>query len=222
MRTMERCPIHTKHGSVGSARSRCGLTLVELILALTITAMATVAIAGILKATANTWEANQQDDQTLVSARIAIKRLRTIVSNAKLFGNRMANSLVLWAGDANGNFQIEYSECAMIRYDPATDQLQFLDMYFPPGTPQGDIDSRNVTFTFTDFSTPQLASLLAADGYSRIRTLGDNVVSFSVSTIGQTPYFRTVMFSFRLGQNGPSHQFDAVATMRSPAYYLVE
>ena len=222
MRTIKHAEAQTEQILPSRGCSRRGLTLVELILAMTITAMACVAIAATMKATANTWEANQQDDQTLVSARIALRRLRTIVSNAKLFGYRSANELVLWAGDENGNFQIEYSECAMIRYDPATDQLQLLDIYFPPGTPQGDIDARNVTLIFTDFSAPQVLTLLGADAYVRSRTLADNVVSFSVSTIGQASYVRTAMFSFRLGQDDPSQQFDAVAAMRSPAYYLLE
>ncbi len=222
MRTMERTQAQTKHGFLRFACRRRGLTLVELILAMTITAMACTAVAAIMKATANTWEANQQDDETIVSARIAIKRLRTIVADAKLFGYSTSSILVLWAGDANGNFQIEYSECAMIQYDPATDQLQLLDIYFPPGTPQGDIDARNVTFTFADFSASQLATLLEADSYIRARTLADNVVSFTVSTIGQGSYVRTAMFSFRLGQDDPSQQFDAAVSMHSPAYYLVE
>ncbi len=222
MKITQRCPAHTKHGSVRFARKRRGLTLVELILAMTITAMACVAIAATMKATANTWEANQQDDQTLTSARIAIRRLKTIVSNAKLFGHRSVNELVLWAGDENGNFQIEYTECVMIRYDPATDQLQLLDIYFPPATPQANIDARNVTFVFADFSAPQVLTLLNADAYVRTRILADNVVSFTVSTIGQASYMRTAMFSFRLGQDDPSQQFDTVASMRSPAFYLME
>ena len=222
MRTMEQPAAQTKQTLPGRDCKRRGLTLVELILAMAITSMTCVAIAATMKDTAKTWEANQQDDQTLASARIAIKRLRTIVSDAKLFGHRTANSLVLWAGDENGNFQIEYTECAMIRYDPATDQLQLLDIYFPPGTPQGDIDARNMTFTFADFGAQQLLTLLNADIYVRSRTLADNVVSFTVSTIGQALYVRTAMFSLRLGQDDPSQQFDLVVSMRSPAYYLVE
>ena len=219
---MEQPPAQKKQTLPGRDCRRHGLTLVELILAMAITSMACVAIAATMKATADTWQANQQDDETLVSARITIKRLRTVVGQAKLFGHRTANELVLWAGDANGNFQIEYSECAMIRYDPATDQLQLLDIYFPPGTPQGDIDARNMTFTLADFSAQQLLTLLSADAYVRTRILADNIVSFTVSTVGQGSYVRTALFSFRLGQDDPSQQFDVVVSMRSPAYYLLE
>ena len=222
MRTIEHAEAQAKQILPSRACSRAGLTLVELILAMAITSMACVAIAATMKATTNTWEANQQDDQTLVSARIAIARLRNVISQAKIVYRKSADALLIWAGDYNGNFQMEYSECVAIEYDSLTRQLQFLDIYFPPGTPQGDIDSRNVALTSAEFTSPQFVSTFMADAYMRARTIVDNVIIFSVHVTGQDPYVRTAMFSFRLGQDDLSQQFDAVASMRSPAYYLVE
>ncbi len=210
---------HVGFGTHGSCR---GLTLVELILALTMTATICAALVTAVKATVDTWEVNQQDDEVLVSARNVTKRLRMIVGDAKLFGRCQNKTLVLWANDSNGNFQIEYSECAIVQYIPSTNELRLLDLHFPPGTPQGDIDNRNITLPVAEFPAQQLDTVFPADEYVRVRILAQDVSAYDCSAVGTVPDAKTIVFSFTLGESDPEWEFDVVATMRSPASYLLE
>ena len=206
----------------GVRGKRGGLTLVELILAMAITAMVCTAIAAMMKSVADTWQTNNADNEVFTDVRIALSRIRRTVENARLLGYSDSQRVVLWSGDNNRNLQIDYIECMMIQYEPTTEQLQLMDIYFPAGTPQSEIDARDISLDPTDFGSGQLATTLSQDQYCRVRTLVSDVKWFSLTLDVPWPETRSIVLDFKLQSLDDSMRFHAVVSLREPTYYLLE
>lgn len=199
---------------------RQGLTLVEVIFALMIMAMAFSAVAMTIKAAADAWQAQVGIQETNDTGLAVTSRLRTIVNSAHLVGFQNSDRLVLWANDHNGNFLIDYDECVLLQHDG--EELLLYDIYFPPGTPQGNIDARRYRVVLDDFVRDDVAKLLEEDAYGRVRVLGQYLDRFEISMTEEAPYGRTVVFAFRFKNPEESEWFHAVISLGNPVYYPLQ
>ena len=199
---------------------RQGLTLVEVIFALMIMAMALGAVAMTVKAAADAWEAHVGIQETNDAGLAVTARLRTIVNSAHLVGFQDSDRLVLWSNDQNGNFLIDYNECVLLQYGDK--ELRLYDVYFPPGTPQGDIDARQYRVVLDDFVKNDVAKLLEKDAYGRVRVLGQYLDKFEVSMTEEVPYGRMVVFAFQFKNPEKSEWFHAVISLGNPVYYPLQ
>ena len=158
------------------ARRSGGFTLVEMLLALTITALIGSSVLGMLfaisKGTADsTAERDLKLEQAVVRARIhsVLRRSTTVLDSS-------ATHMVLWKGDSRQNDSVNMSELIRIEYvaadstiycyEPAGAILDLDDTTYPDGT---DYDA--VT-----------AALIAA-GTFRTTTVADSVTATKLSVM---------------------------------------
>ena len=205
------------------SRQNFSFTLVEVILALTITAGACTATAMLLNAVADAWHTNDGISDAVNTARNGMLRIRSYIEKARFLGNCNGTALLLWSQDRDKDYQIDYSEMILIRYQSATKKVELVDIYFPPGTSQSDIDARNTHLTYADISgTSSVTTILNADAYHRVRTLAEDVDQFSIGLDTSSPRARYVTLSLQVTRQGISQNLVGVITPRSTAYYLLE
>jgi hypothetical protein len=204
-------------------RPKFCFTLMEVILALTITAGACTATGMLLNAVANAWHTNEGISDAVNTARNGMLRIRSYIEKARFLGNCNGTGLLLWSQDGDKDYQIDYCEMILIRYQSAAKKVELVDVYFPPGTPQSDIEARKTHLTYVDISSTQsVATILDADSYRRVRTLAEDVDQFSINLDNASPLARYVTISLQVTRQGISQNIIGVITPRSTAYYLLE
>ena len=110
---------------------RKGLTFVELVIGMTITALIAAAVATFLVSVSRGWAySSAVQTQSTVSSQVML-RLNKLVKDAKQIGAFRAGGIsgtvttpaavLFWRGDLNGDDKIQFSELAVIQHDPDGD-----------------------------------------------------------------------------------------------------
>jgi type II secretory pathway pseudopilin PulG len=145
--TIQRVPPRDapRRGRFGAPRAG-GLTLVELMLAVAITAIIGLGVASMLFAFTYGSSVQADDREAMVAAELVkIRMSETVQRSCKVLA-KGSNYLVLWVTDANGNNQPELSELRRIEYDSTA---KTLTSYKPPSTLSPDTTYNLAT---TDFN----------------------------------------------------------------------
>jgi Tfp pilus assembly protein PilW len=104
-------------------RVRCGLTIVELLLALAITGVIGAAIASVVYATCEGTASRQNLLSLVVRRKVVESRTAGLLRSAEMVLAYGANSLVLWMYDTNLSGTPNRSEIRYLEFDPTTGQL---------------------------------------------------------------------------------------------------
>jgi hypothetical protein len=104
-------------------RAGPGTTLVELLLALTITSLIGAAIATMLFATSYGTSNQKEMRDVIVSNEVAATRLNAALRVSMRVLAKGDNYLVLWMADTRTNDEPDLSELRRIERNPATDEL---------------------------------------------------------------------------------------------------
>ncbi|MCX5662255.1 MAG: prepilin-type N-terminal cleavage/methylation domain-containing protein [Planctomycetota bacterium] len=125
---------------------RRGFTLVEVVIALAVTAMAVAGMSGMLYAIAH---GTQNGDTALsdnVRAQVMISRLRATIHNSYRILAYGSNYLVLWTSDTNADGKPNVSEMRRIEWSSAQSRL----WYYAPASSLASDPSYALT---SDFNT---------------------------------------------------------------------
>jgi hypothetical protein len=125
------------------------MTVVELVLSLTITAVIGVSIAAVLYASATTVSGQQATRTLMVSNEVCSLRINGALRSSSTVVARGDCYLVLWLGDRNGNGSPNLSELQRIDLDPNTKQL----WSFKAPANLAPASDTNYTLASTDFNT---------------------------------------------------------------------
>ncbi len=110
---------HQSHRTTG----RRGMTLIELLLAMMITAMVGAAIAGMLAAVSYGTDSSK-DIRSLVARNKALSaRVSAAIRGSKMVLDQGDNYLVLWMNDDDDNGVPSLLELRRINFDPGTGEL---------------------------------------------------------------------------------------------------
>lgn len=101
-------------------RSRIGFTLAELVVALSITSVVGLAVAGVASVLSGAYEHSEDYYQCLQGARVASMRLANTVRTAKLVTACSGEAIVIWAEDTNADGQINVTEVVSVYRDTAS------------------------------------------------------------------------------------------------------
>lgn len=151
---MRQARVHPPHGSPGpSGRARRGLTLVELLMALAITAMVGLAIASMLFAVSR-GTASSQDMRGLVVKHKALDaRLAAAIRSSRKVLATGSNCIVLWMADTRADGVPDLSELRRIEVDN-TGSLVSYSASFPANWSQAAIDAADTSYPLnSDFLT---------------------------------------------------------------------
>ena len=155
-------------------------TLVEVLTALTITALVAVTTITMLSATAYAGDANRGTRELLVRSKIIDGRLRSAIRASTEVIDSSNNHLVLWTGDDNNDSAKQNDEVQLIERNTATNELF---SYANPADTNGFVDAAT-------FRTNAIAS------YPSQRWATD--VTATTITVTTTPTGSTALVSYRV------------------------
>ncbi len=113
MRTDPHIPIRPVSG-----RAAKGLTFAELLIAISITAVVGMAVAGVTIAVSNAGVSADDQFECEQAARVARARTARYVQRAALVTAVEDERLLLWMGDANGSQSINLDELVLLKFEP--------------------------------------------------------------------------------------------------------
>jgi len=108
-----------------------GLTMLELIIGIAITAMVGLSVAGVSSVLAGSYSQGEEYYRHMQSVRIGMLRLQSTVRKAHLVTEVSAEQMMLWHEPAGGDGQINPSELTLIKYDPGEDKVTQYQIVFP-------------------------------------------------------------------------------------------
>jgi prepilin-type N-terminal cleavage/methylation domain-containing protein len=175
-----------------AARSRRGITLVEVIMALAIAAMISLGVASLLYGMANGTKERQELRRRNAKAEVLAHRLDMAIRSSAMLLGRDGNAMVFWVSDANGNETPNLSELLRIEWDAATKEI---GGYRAPATlaPAGDIAYNVAT---TDFMTVT-AGLAGGASFPR-ETWGRGVSAWESGPAASSTATRLVHYAMTL------------------------
>ncbi|MGI9014380.1 MAG: hypothetical protein ACR2GY_09040 [Phycisphaerales bacterium] len=119
------------HVSAPSRTTRRGLTLVEMMLALTITVMIAGAIASMMAAAAQGVGAKRDTRSVMIRANAAQSRLSGYLLPARCILAHQPGELVIWYRDERPGDTVHTTEVRWLRFDPEEGAIDVLFITFP-------------------------------------------------------------------------------------------
>jgi type II secretory pathway pseudopilin PulG len=155
---------------------RPGLTLLELLISISVTAFIGLGVALILQAAAYGTSTKRDARRVSVRAETLRDRLDDAVRNSASFLASGTNYLVIWQGDENDDTQVNLSELQLIELNTTTQTLTSYVATLPVGTDTAyaaTVDFNSTTQTLKGNGT--LTGTTWATGISAVTFTLDNV-----------------------------------------------
>jgi len=157
-----------------------GFTLAELILAITITSMVAVAVAGATMALYSAYRRSEGFNDSLQTARAATRMLQAMVVEAQLITAVEPGGFAVWR-DTNGDDLINLTELVPVIHDPATNTIKKYIIEYPPEWSQEMRDSCDYSIVLKDATDlDEVVNRITGDAHHRIVTLAENIETFAV------------------------------------------
>lgn len=193
---------------------QCGFTLVEMVLAMALTAVVGLAAAGVSAALSNGYAMSQGNYETLQAGRVTVGNLHRTIRSAKLVTMAGSEGLVVWAADPNGNDLINISELRVIELDQANARL-FCHRVNLDGLDAGVRDALDAPVTLaTAMAFQTIRSRVLSDVRCSTQSLADGVRSLTVSAIPACPQARTVSIEVLMSCQAVSQTLRSASTLR--------
>lgn len=193
-------------------KRRAAFTLVELLMAGTVTAMTAAAAAALLFAIANASQETRDRRLTVSAGHYLVGRIGESIREARAVGQVTATTITLWTTDTNANDQMDLAEVATIRYDSAAKQVIY-DSVVSPTAP-----TTLVTYsTFTNFGA--LSGQMVAP-YKQSVIWGNDIQSFALIGYPNLTDSRVVDVSFTICAGADQMAFRVSASPKASGDYL--
>jgi prepilin-type N-terminal cleavage/methylation domain-containing protein len=191
-----------------------GFTLVELVMAMAITAVIGLAVAGVAGAISTNYSQNLNYYANVQSARSAMTYMRDSLRKAKLVTASSGNELVIWIDD-NQDGRINNSE---VRYwGVVSGELKELRVIYPAG-----MMAMDGTLTLSQLTgTAASLSLLQFNAYKSWTSLAGGVTDFAVGVEPAVPLVKFVKLKLTCGSTSQAIVLRSAVTLRAPAIALV-
>lgn len=165
-------------GGARRGAHRAGLTLLELLLALSITAIMGVAVASMLTMVSTVAQSDREGRSVLLRAHAAQARLRAYIdpSLCVLQHDAANQTLCVWLADQAGPESVNLTEIRVLWFDPTGRTIDVERVQFPAAWPE---ISRQAADVIVPVGTDYIAAVLAqrALGFTVRQTVVSNVWS---------------------------------------------
>jgi hypothetical protein len=191
-----------------------GLTIVELLLAMTITGMIGATVMGVTFSLTNACGSGEEYSDALQNGRHLLLRVGTLGRQAKLVTACSPEAVVFWTGDEVGDGEIHRDELVMIYWDRTGGQSTVRMQRVTGGNPL----LRDVVSLHAACQLSHVTALLSQ--YETFREnvpLAEDVLAFRVSTDTPPPLARAVMIEVTLGNPGRPVTLRSTAALRADA-----
>lgn len=194
-------------------RSRRAFTLIELLLAASITSLTAAAGAAFIGAVTDASLTTREVSATKAQGHYAIMQIGRTIRQARSVGQVTSSSMTLWQKDANNDDVVNLYEASVIRYDSINQQIVY-DYLQQPATPVTTTLSRAA---LTDVPTVQ-AAMPSVDKKSIV--WAKSVTSCTFSGTPSLTDTRLVQICFTINSNGLAVPFRMAVGPRGSGDYL--
>jgi hypothetical protein len=222
----------------GSRRPRrVGFTLMELTLGMMVTTLVMGAVAAVVSAVAQGWEATGSKLTTAsTTARVNV-RVQSLLKSARQIGAVRTGSLsasntldlaavLMWKGDANSDSQIQFSEIAMLAHEKYTNakgefkqELALYEVSFPSGWTAAQKAAADSVYTAADVKNAVVLGTFPTTEHVRRRAIADDVTGAQFCLVDSAtairPIFDYVLKFNRAGSGGVVETAYGTAAVRS-------
>ncbi len=192
-------------------KNKRGFTLVELTIAITITSVIGLSIAG---ATVALSRANQDTNtfyQSLHTARSAMMRIQRTIYQAKLLTACTGTTVVLWAEDTNVDGKINADEVALIKLDADNREVVLMRQAFPAALAA----ALNVELKLSDITDAgNVDNDLDYSSYTQTTVLAVDVSDFLVTAKPNPPLTKLADIRLSVGTGIQQVTLRSASTMR--------
>ncbi|MDO8303050.1 MAG: prepilin-type N-terminal cleavage/methylation domain-containing protein [Sedimentisphaerales bacterium] len=193
-----------------------GFTLVELLVALMVTAIVLGAVGSLAYAMSSAKDASDDTSLKQAQVRAATMRITELVHNAKLICATPTDAIVIWRADTDSNKKINSDELVYIQSNSTRDKIQLVQYNRPA--------SYNTTFTLADIQSGAAKSTLDSACQKTTVDLvpqcssGSVVLTVDNATI---PKSKLVSIKFVITENNSPRTYQLCATAANPAFNLL-
>lgn len=196
------------------ARATTGraFTVVELLLAATITAVVATGATALISAVSYASQQTRDIRSTQTAGHYALTRLAETIRSARAIGAVGATQVVLWTTkDANGDDAVNLDEVAVIRYDTLTKQISYESL---PASSNATVlslaDLTSAQFVTNQLNVPQKKTAVWAGGVESLAFVG---YPSDIAT-------RIIDVNFTIGAGSNAMAFRTAVSPRAPGDYL--
>lgn len=205
-------------------RRNNGFTLVECLLALSITAITALAVAGVSTALSNASRHGTDLTRASQTARGVMRRVQSRLRSSALIVAAGEDRLLLWVGDANEDGQINASEVCVVHRDAETSQLSEYVVEFPDDMSDATRAAMDVTVTLNGLITAAAYAheSIEAFAYGQRRVLATDVTAFEPDSPVGPPLTRMVHIRLTVGEGTEQVELRSAGALRAPMVDHVE
>ncbi len=194
-----------------------GLTLAELVMAMSITSIIGLTVAGASMGLSSAHNQGEDQYDSLATARSAMRQVQRSLQKAQLITTVYGDSrVVYWAGDANGDGQINLSELRLMRYGSWDGEIREYSLVFPEEWSQAVRDSSDLQVSLAwAMYYPNVENSLVGGSYTRTRTIATGVTGFWISTSSNPPMSTFVNVKVAVGEINTATMLTGAVSMRA-------
>ncbi len=182
-------PRPPRHGTAA------GMTIIELLLAMSATALIALAIASMLFATSSGSDNDRDLRELAVRQKLLINRVTAAIRTSRQVLAEGDDYLVLWTADTTGEGEPNLSEIRLIELDSGSDELR---SYESPANPSPDTEYPLASTNFDNFGTGALPPVKGTADLP-VETWGKSVTGWSITLDDADPQSASrVAFQFTL------------------------
>jgi prepilin-type N-terminal cleavage/methylation domain-containing protein len=193
-----------------------GLTLAELLIAMTVMSVIGLAVTGVAMALSSAHAASEAYNQYVQTGRVAMARVTQKVRGSSLIVSADAQRLVLWSGDANADGRISLDEVAVITYDGPARQVRHYAVEFPDHWPNWMKALLNSSLELRSLSSAASVEWwLSRHWLCQTTVLADDVLDFSPSVSPAAPLSTIASVEMTVGDDAHEVTLHNAAGLRA-------
>lgn len=206
---------HTLNRPKQHARPRSAFTLVEMLLAATVTALTATAGATLIFAVSHAATATRDTRTTQNSGQYALSRIARTVRGARLVADVKSNRVTLWIDDKNNDDIVNLGECGAIVFRSTPKEIRYIE---PADTLPADQANSEVAQETLE-SASQLIQAIPLE-HRKVTVWAENVqeCTFKDNLDNLAP--RAVAVRLSMNKDGEEVVFQTAASPKASADYL--
>ena len=189
-------------------------TLVELLMALTVSSIILAAVASLAFAFSSAYNASDETSEKQSRLRITTLRISELIKNSKLVLDNSEGKIALWQGDYNGDNGLNPREIIYIVSGNGRNFIKLVE--FDIAGVQADYQ-----VGISDIQDGGFYSAFAAGGQVRYTTFIPACSNVVFTTDSDSPYTKRVTLSFDMTENGIAHSYEINSALRCWAGNLI-
>lgn len=191
-----------------------GFTLVELLVALTVSSIILAAVATLSFALGSAYDDSDEVWKNQSRIRQATLRISELIRNCKLICDSKGGGIAVWRNDDNGDNRINYGELVYVDSGPSGESLNIVT-FDPP------LELVDFAISMADISSGDAMAYGFQNGFATNIFVIRNCYDIWFATDVAAPFTKNVNLSFRLIENGISRNYQINATLRAHGANLI-